>query len=863
MNSELLVRIAFGAAWLGLVVTSGHVRAHAQAGPPSGSPYVQHQEVLKRYCLTCHTQALKQRGTVPIAFDQLNLSNLAADAQTWEKIDRKVRTGLMPPAGMPRPDKAAHDGFVQWIESELDRAAAAHPDPGRTEPFHRLNRAEYRNVIRDLLDLDVNVAALLPPDDASYGFDNIAGVLKMSPTLLERYLAAAQKISRMAVGTLPPSPTVDYYRLADDLQQDDHLEGLPLGTRGGIAIDYTFPMDAEYVIRPRLARDVNESVPLYLEPQSLEVSIDGERVQVFTLPGVSTPQTPAAGRGSVTSDTPDPGQPPFDSAQGKPPAPTAAGRGGAAQRPRPAISQIDVGLRVSAKEREERNHADDNWDARVRVKAGEHKVTLAFLRTSSALDETSRLPFLRPYGGAVNTPETRKGVHLRSVEIVGPYSPTGPGLSASRRRILVCAPSSPAQEGPCAKNILSTLARRAYRRPVTNADLEPLLAMYAEGRQQGSFDTGIERAVRRLLVSPQFLLRVERDPANVAPNTPYRISDLDLASRLSFFLWSSIPDDELLTLAEKNRLREPSVLAAQVSRMTADPRFDRFVTNFAGQWLYLRNLPTTGPVDVVFPDFDDTLRQAFQRETELFFDSVVREDRPALDLLTADYTFLNERLARHYGIAGIKGSHFRRVALGPETHRGGLLGQGSILAVTSQPDRTSPVVRGKWVLENFLGTSPPQPPPNVPDLKPSVEPGAVLSMRDRMAAHRALPTCASCHAIMDPIGLSLEHFDGVGKYRTLSESSQPIDASGALPDGTKFDGADGLKQALLSKPDQFATTITEKLLTYALGRGVDYYDQPAVRTIVREAARRDYRFSSGLILGVVQSTPFQMRRSRP
>jgi hypothetical protein len=842
-------------AWLALVLASGHVRAQGQAGPAAGSPDLRQQEVLKRYCLTCHTQALKQRGTVPIAFDQLNLSNLAADAQTWEKIDRKVRTGLMPPAGLPRPDKAAHDGFVQWIEGELDRAAAAHPDPGRTEPFHRLNRAEYRNVIRDLLDLDVNVAALLPPDDASYGFDNIAGVLKMSPTLLERYLAAAQKISRMAVGTPPPSPTVDYYRLADDLQQDDHLEGLPLGTRGGIAIEYTFPMDAEYVFRPRLARDVNESVPLYLEPQSLEISIDGERVEVFTLPGISTPQTPAAGRGSVTSDTSDPDQPP--------PAPPAAGRGGAAQRPRPAISQIDVGLRVSAKEREQRNHADDNWDARVRVKAGEHRVTLAFLRTSSALDETSRLPFLRPYGGAVNTPETRKGVHLRSVEIVGPYSPTGPGLSASRRRILACTPTSPAQETPCAKNILSTLARRAYRRPVTNEDLEPLLAMYAEGRQRGSFDTGIERAVRRLLVSPQFLLRVERDPANVAPNTPYRISDLDLASRLSFFLWSSIPDDELLAVAEKNRLREPSVLSAQVRRMTADPRFERFVTNFAGQWLYLRNLPNTGPVDVVFPDFDDTLRQAFQRETELFFDSVVREDRPALDLLTADYTFLNERLARHYGIAGIRGSHFRRVTLGPETHRSGLLGQGSILAVTSQPDRTSPVVRGKWVLENFLGTSPPQPPPNVPDLKPSVEPGTVLSMRDRMAAHRALPTCASCHAIMDPIGLSLEHFDGVGKYRTLSESSQPIDASGALPDGTKFDGADGLKQALLAKPDQFATTIAEKLLTYALGRGVEYYDQPAVRAIVRDAARRDYRFSSGLILGVVQSTPFQMRRSRP
>jgi hypothetical protein len=455
------------------------------------------------------------------------------------------------------------------------------------------------------------------------------------------------------------------------------------------------------------------------------------------------------------------------------------------------------------------------------------------------------------------------GAHLRSVEIVGPYSPTGPGQSVSHRRILTCTPTAPAQEAACAKQILSTLAHRAYRRPVTDDDVQPLLAMYAEGRREGGFDVGIERGVQRLLVSPQFLLRVERDPANVPPNTPYRIGDLELASRLSFFLWSSIPDDELLAMAEKSRLHEPPVLAAQVKRMIADPRFDRFVANFAGQWLYLRNLPNIGPVDEVFPDFDDTLRQAFARETELFVDSIVREDRSALQLLTADYTFLNERLAQHYGIAGIKGSHFRRVTLPADAHRGGLLGQGSILAVTSQPDRTSPVVRGKWILENVLGTSPPSPPPNVPDLKPSVEPGAVLSMRDRMAAHRASPACASCHAIMDPIGLSLEHFDGVGRYRTLSESSQPIDASGGLPDGTKFDGEAGLKRALLGQPDRFASTITEKLLTYALGRGVDYYDQPAVRAIVRDAASSDYRLASGLILGVVQSAPFQMRRSGP
>src|SRR5688572_28047020 len=872
----------FAAGWAIAVLTAAHTGASAPAAQssapapvaarsPVAAPAPASQAVFQRYCVSCHNEAMRSRGVVPIAFDKLSMSNVAGDAETWETIIRKVRTGLMPPANSPRPDKATHDAFLLAIEAELDRAAAARPDPGRTQPFHRLNRTEYRNAVRDLLDLDINVSGLLPPDDASYGFDNIAGVLKMSPTLLERYLSAAQKISRTAVGTPPPSPTVDYYRLADDLQQDDHLEGLPLGTRGGISIKYNFPMDAEYEIKPRLARDVNESMPLYLEPQHLEVSIDGERVQVLTLPGVQTPQTAPAGRGGpAASDTPDadadepaPAAAPAQGrGRGAGPAPAAGGRGGAAPRPAAAISQIAAGLRISGEERQKRNRADESWNVRVKVPAGEHVVNLAFLKKTGALDETARLPFLRPYPAAVNTPETRMTIHLRSVEIVGPYSPTGPGSAPSRKRIFVCTPASAAEELPCAKTIFSTLARRAYRRPVSESDVKPLLDMYTDARRQGGFDVGIERGVRRLLVSPEFLLRVERDPANVRPNTPYRISDVELASRLSFFLWSSIPDDELLDVAEKGRLREPAVLEAQVKRMVADPRFDNFVTNFAGQWLYLRNLTSTGPVDEVFPDFDDTLRSAFQRETELFFESIVREDRSALDLLRADYTFLNERLARHYGIPEIRGSHFRRVSLGANNVRAGLLGHGSILTVTLQPDRTSPVVRGKWVLENFLGTSPPDPPPNVPDLKPSVEPGAVLSMRERMAAHRASPTCASCHAIMDPIGLSLENFDGVGRYRTLGESAQKIDATGTFPDGTKFEGASGLRQVLLSKSDLFATTIAEKLLTYGLGRGVEYSDQPAVRAIVREAARRDYRFSTGLILGVVQSAPFQMRRSR-
>jgi hypothetical protein len=821
-------------AWLIRLQAAGPAQTAAQRPAAAIAP----QAVLQRYCLTCHNESMKDRGTVPVAFDRLDLEHPGPDAEVWEKVLRKLQTGLMPPAGRPRPDEAARDSLVRSLEAGLDRAAAARPDPGRTEPFHRLNRAEYRNAVRDLLAVDVNVEALLPPDDASYGFDNIAGVLKMSPTLVERYLAAAQKISRLAAGTPPPAPTVDYFRISDDLRQDDHLEGLPLGTRGGAAIPYTFPMDAEYVIRPRLARDLNEQVPLYLEPQQLEVSLDGRRLALFTVPGI-TPPAPA-------------GQP-SGAARGR--------QGGAPQPQRPPISQIAAGLRVSPQERDARNHVDDTWDVRFKVKAGQHQVQIAFLHSSSALEETVRLPFERPYPAGVNQAETRMGLHLRSVEIAGPYAPTGAGDSPSRGRVFVCSPSEPQAEPACAAKILSTLARRAYRRPVTGADLEPLMAMYGEGRAEGGFDAGIERAVKWLLVSPEFLCRIERDPAHVAPDTPYRIGDLELASRLSFFLWSSIPDDTLLDLAEKGRLSDEAVLAAQVERMIADRRAEAFVNNFAGQWLYLRNLPAVSPVAIVFPYFDEALRQGLKRETELFVESIVREDRSALELLTAEYTFLNERLAHHYGVPGISGSHFRRVALPPDSPRRGLLGQGSILTVTSQPDRTSPVVRGKWILENFLGTSPPAPPPNVPELKASVEPGAVLSMRDRMAAHRANPACASCHALMDPIGLALETFDGVGRLRTLGESFEPIDDSGALPDGTRFDGADGLRQALLKRPGLFVTTVTEKLLTYALGRGVEYYDEPAVRAIVRDAARMDYRFTSGLILGVVRSTPFRMRRS--
>ncbi|HLF13189.1 MAG TPA: DUF1592 domain-containing protein [Gammaproteobacteria bacterium] len=714
-----------------------------------------------------------------------------------------------------------------------DRAAAAAPNPGRTEPFHRLNRSEYQNAIRDLLDVEVDVAELLPADDASYGFDNIAGVLKVSPTLLERYLAAADEVSRLAIGTPSPFANIDYFRVPDDRAQDQRAPGLPFGTRGGTSIRYTFPMDAQYVISAALSRNLNESMPLYAEPQHLEVSIDGERVALFTLDGVPLQQQPAAV------------PPPADTDSGTEPA-------------NPPISQIAERLRLKPEEQALRNAADASWRVRVPVKAGRHDVVVAFIAKTAALDETARLPFLRPYPSGVNIPETRMGSYLLSVEISGPYDATGPGeTSPSRQRVFVCRPPTPEDEAACAATVLATLARRAYRRPVTGADLEPLLAFYRDGRSRGGFDDGIQLALKRLLVAPEFLFRIERDPDDVAPSTPYRISDLELASRLSFFLWSSIPDDELLKVAEQGKLREPGEIERQLQRMIADARADAFVENFAGQWLFLRNLDAIVPVQSRFPDFDDTLREGLRQETELFVASVVREDRSALDLLRADYTFLNERVARHYGIANVKGSHFRRVTLSADNPRRGLLGHGSILAVTSYPDRTSPVVRGKWILENLLGTPPPDPPPNVPELTATDGAGSTLSMRERLAAHRADPACAGCHALMDPLGFALENFDAVGRWRTLGESGAPIDAAGTLPDGTPFEGAAGLRDALLSS-DQFVATLTEKLLTYALGRGVEYYDMPAVRAIVREAAANDYRFSA-FIVGVVQSPPFQMR----
>ena len=783
----------------------------------------QHQATVGRYCTSCHDDIER---TADLSLKSLPLADVAAHPAEWEAVVRKLRAGMMPPIGEPRPTAEARLALVGWLESELDAAAAARPNPGRTEPFHRLNRAEYRNAIRDLLDLDVAVAELLPADEASYGFDNIAGVLKLSPTLLERYLAAADKVSRLAVGTPAQLASIDWFRVPDDRSQEQRLPGLPFGTRGGLAVDYNFPTDAEYVIAAELARDLNEQMPLYAEEQQLEIAIDGERVALFTLPAVplATPQ-------AANND------------------PNA-----------PAISQIVQRFQLGRQERAERNRADVDWRVRVPVGAGQHTVTATFIARTAALDEPARLPFARPYPAGVNIPETRTGAYLRAVEISGPYEPTRSGDTASRRRIFACAPGGDdaSQAEACADEILRKLARRAYRRPVTDDDLVPLLEFYRDGARDG-FDAGIQLALKRLLVSPEFLFRVEQDPAGTAPGSVYAVSDLTLASRLSFFLWSSIPDEELLGVAERGELRDPQTLERQVQRMLADERATAFVENFAGQWLYLRNLDAVVPVQSVFPDFDDTLRQSLKRETELFFASIVQEDRSALELLRADYTFVNERVARLYGLPNIKGNHFRRVTWPDDSPRRGLLGHGSILTVTSYPDRTSPVVRGKWILENLLGTPPPAPPPDVPDLKDQGSTGRTLTIRERLAEHRDNPTCASCHALMDPLGFALENFDAVGVWRAIDETGAVIDASGTLPDGTAFAGVDELRTAL-EHSDLFVQTLAEKLLTYGLGRGVEAYDRPAVRAIVRAAAASDYRFSA-LITGVVQSPPFQMRRA--
>ena len=699
----------------------------------------------------------------------------------------------MPPVGRPRPDDATYDAFASWVETELDRAAAAGPDPGRSA-VQRLSRLEYANAVRDLLALDIDSEALLLADDAAFGFDNVGDALTVSPTLLERSLLAAQKISRLAIGDPTMRPAVETYDIRRLLRQNDRMsEELPFGSRGGASIRHCFPVDGEYVLRVVLQRGVARGEI----PKQLDVRLDGERLKLFTIGGGAGPQ---------------------------------------GQDPRYAqTTNPDLTVRFPAQ-------------------AGTRQVAVTFVQRTLA-DEgvnPSRLPVTNIGGNR----GTDRGVERVLIE--GPYDAAGPGETASRRQISVCQPTDAAMEAPCARTILATLAERAYRCPVLEDEdvVDTLVAFYEAGRREGSFGRGIQRALERLLVDPEFLFRIESDPVDSRPGTAYEISDLALASRVSFFLWSSIPDDELRDVARRGELRDPVVLERQVRRMLADPRSSALVNSFAAQWLYLRNLRAVTPDVNEFPEFDENLRDALQRETELFLHSQLREDRSLVELLTADYTFVNQRLAEHYQIPNVYGSHFRRVAL-DGTPRAGLLGQGSILTVTSYATRTSPVLRGKWLLENILGTPPPLPPPNVPDLPERGENDAPDSVRARMEQHRENPVCATCHARMDPLGFALENFDAIGKWRT-HEADTPIDASGSLPDGTMFDGPAELRDVLVTRHDEFVMTVTEKLLTYALGRGVEYYDRPVIRAILREAEPDDYRWSS-IVLGIVKSTPFQMR----
>ena len=830
------------AAWIAtLTVASGSVAVADAPQQPSDqiAAPVSPRAVLNRYCVSCHNE---NRRTAGLMLDTIDVGNISAAAETWEKVVRKLRSRAMPPAGSLRPDETTYDAVASQLEGDLDRLAAATPNPGKVPAFHRLTRTEYRNAIRDLLALQdlpkaVDLESLLPADNSSTGFDNLADLLFVSTTQLEQYLSAAQKIARLALGD-PAVRLVDTYNMSGEHSQDGHLEGLSLGTRGGMAIRTLLPRDGEYNIHIELTAAPRE-------PEQLEVTVDGERMRLFTVSDKLNPDQAAR--------------------------PAAADAGSAPPTPPNASTQLELDpgtpIQVDSviNRRFERDRQADarraaiakGFDVLVPLKAGPTVIGITFISRSSGPSENLVLPRLRGKGQLIG---------VASVTVNGPRNPTGTGGDTpSRRRILVCHPVNQAEERRCAKEILSTLALRAYRRPVNDADLQPLLAIYDAGRAEGGFDAGIEQALERVLVSPQFLFRIERDPASrgatVPPAHVYRITDLELASRLSFFLWSSVPDDELLKLAVAGKLEDAAVLEQQVRRMLADARSETLATNFAAQWLFLRDVETKTPSPRFFPDFDLSLAQDFERETELFLESVFTEDRNVLDLLRANYTFVNERLARHYGMRNVYGTNFRRVTYSDDSPRRGLLGHGSVLMLTSYANRTSPVLRGKYVLSNILGAPPPPPPPNVPALVTEAgDSGKRLSMRDSMAQHRTNPVCANCHARMDPIGFALDNFDAVGRWRTVDDSGTPIDASGVFPDGTKFDGVAGLRQLLLLRPEQFVSTLTENLLTYSLGRSLAYYDAPAVRAIVRESARDDYRFSS-LVIGIVKSAPFQMRRA--
>ena len=756
-----------------------------------------HVAVLRQYCYTCHNRNQQEAG---LAIDRLDMANPASDAESWEKIIQKLRRRTMPPAQMPRPDDDTYDAVASWLETEIDRAASAKPNPGRPL-LHRMNRTEYRNAIRDLLAVDVDVSAL-PADDSASGFDNNADALGVSAALLESYITAARKIARLAVGSPAVAPTTTTYNTARDLTQSYHMRDMPLGTRGGIRVDEYLPVDGEYEIAVTLRRNAVGHIRGLVEEHQIELSLDGEQIGLFTIGGKDAYNPLTAG-----------------------------------------------GLGANAS-----SIADKNLRVRLPIPAGDHTIIATFLAKPAALLEQAGKPYLRSYVAAnslAGFPEVDR------LLLKGPFDPARPRDSTSRDRIFSCQPADGSDETACAESIFMRLGRLAYRRPLEPPELERLLAFYAEGRRDHDFEAGIELALRYLLASPQFIFRLEEEPGDAAEGEVYRLNDYDIASRLSFFLWSSIPDDALLNAAERGELTDLDGLAHQVNRMLEHPKASALVENFAGQWLYVRNLRSTFPNQTNFPNFDDNLRQAMQQETELFIESIIREDRSVLELLTADYTYMNERLARHYGIRGVYGDRFRRVPVTDE-HRRGLLGHGSVLTVTSHPTRTSPVLRGKWVLENLLGMAPPPPPPNIPALEESTKSAEGLSVRERLVQHRENPACAVCHSQMDPYGFGLENFDAVGRWRTIEADGAVINASDTLPDGTVFDGPTELREIILQRPNVFVDTMTRKLLIYALGRGLEYYDAPIVRRIVAQAASEGYRFSS-LIEGIVMSEPFRTK----
>ncbi|HEV3062536.1 MAG TPA: DUF1592 domain-containing protein [Vicinamibacterales bacterium] len=793
------------AAWIPLVATSGGAQQQAPAAvpaktaapTPAAAPAPDTQAFVKQYCVGCHNERNKA-AVLNFTLDTADATTAGEHGEIWEKVVAKLRAGQMPPATARRPDRALSDSVASWLETELDRNAVVHPNPGRTESMHRLNRTEYKNVVRDLLGLDIDVENMLPPDPLGGGdanFDNIASSLRISQSLLERYVSVARKVSRTALGGKVPS-TIEVFKAPSGLRQDVRLVGMPFGTRGGISVNHVFPVDGVYKF------DVTQQGFGGIERvgavtgESVELSVDGVRAGLWEV--------------------------------GPPAARTADGPG----RSKPNTIQLPI-------------------------KAGEHTLVATFIKVKPTVEqEGDRLPF----AGQV-LPGNAALPGVASIALTGPVEVVSKGDSASRRRILTCTPTSADKEEACAHEILTTLARRGFRRPATADDMAYLVRFYKEGRADGDFDSGIERAVRALLVSPEFLFRIETDPVGVAPGGVYRADDLALASRLSFFIWSSIPDDELLDVAVKGQLKTPAVLDKQVRRMLRDPRSEALTQSFASFYLWIRNVADTQADADLFPNFDRALREAMAKETELFFDSVRTEDRSILTLLDADYTFVNERLAKHYGITGVRGPDFTRVTLAPDSPRRGIFGKGSILTVTSVPTRTSPVKRGKWILDNVLGAPPPPPPPNVPTLgDEKQDDGRVLTLRELMAKHRSNAVCAGCHRVIDPVGFALEQFDAIGKFREVDRSYTRIDPAGTMPDGTAFANLAEFRRLVVSHPAPFLRTFTEKLLVYALGRPYEPYDAPAVRKILREAAAGKYKFTD-IVAGVVKSAPFQMRRA--